>query len=736
MFLNFRRSPIKYIMLWILTLGFYSISFRREITRDINIALGESKVKAPGVKHFFLNLFTFGIYGVKWDVSVCDILNHYLEDNSSDISIDTEYYGFMSKLPFVKLMVIHLFINALNEVCKIYSDRQLDDVDDDDYLSVNRVRDVNEEELYVPEEKTENRLVVLDEKMPIDDGNVHKIAGYAVVEEYDPDKDQKRISYRLRLEREARAAAREEALHPRTVVGKAEPKELAAVKQETPIVCKRNKRWIFACFVAMLVVFLVPFLIIAATFILPPVYADTFVGELGEKYDRLNRFDEPKVIIIGGSSVAFGINSELISDELDMPVVNFGLYADLGTKLMMDLSKANINEGDIIVLAPEMNPQTLSLFFNGETTLQALDGNLDMLMNIDSDDYGSLIGASFGFACDKLRYLITDTRPMNDGAYKKENFNKSGDNVYDRPYNVMTGVQNVITLDFNAKFNDNKVTEYEEYIEYVNKYVRYAKRKGATVYFSFCPMSAASMSNKNTDKTIEAFYENLCRSLECKVISNVYNYILDEGYFFDSEFHLNNAGVTVRTVRLIDDIKRALGDNSVTMNESELPEPPGYEPMEFFPEKPEDAERALDFVFEEYTHAGKVNLRIVGLTDVGKSKATLTIPNVVNGKPVREIGEFAFKNATGLTTLNLGDNIGVFAANAFNGAINLVSVYFPDHINNNNLSAPLANGDSPLATDGCNPAIKFYVSEEAYTGFMNDEYFWADYRSRFIKKST
>ena len=123
MFLNFRRSPVKYIVLWILTLGFYSISFRREITRDINIALGESRVKAPGAKFFFLNLITFGIYGVRWDVSVCGILNQYLEENSSGVSIDTEYYGFMSRIPFAKLAVIRLFINVLNEVCRIYSDK-------------------------------------------------------------------------------------------------------------------------------------------------------------------------------------------------------------------------------------------------------------------------------------------------------------------------------------------------------------------------------------------------------------------------------------------------------------------------------------------------------------------------------------------------------------------------------------------------------------------------------------
>ena len=81
---------------------------------------------------------------------------------------------------------------------------------------------------------------------------------------------------------------------------------------------------------------------------LPEQYGNVFTSRLSEKYDRLNSIDEPKVIVVGGSSVAFGLDSELLEEYMGMPVVNFGLYAALGTKVMMDLSRSNIGEGDII----------------------------------------------------------------------------------------------------------------------------------------------------------------------------------------------------------------------------------------------------------------------------------------------------------------------------------------------------------------------------------------------------
>ena len=116
---------------------------------------------------------------------------------------------------------------------------------------------------------------------------------------------------------------------------------------------------------------LLPFVsVVAFAVSMPPQYTDTFVGELNEKVERLNSIDEPKIVVVGGSSVAFGLDSALLEKYTGMPVVNFGLYAALGTKVMLDLSRGGIKEGDIVILAPELDAQTLSLYFSSDTTLK------------------------------------------------------------------------------------------------------------------------------------------------------------------------------------------------------------------------------------------------------------------------------------------------------------------------------------------------------------------------------
>lgn len=49
--------------------------------------------------------------------------------------------------------------------------------------------------------------------------------------------------------------------------------------------------------------------------LLPNPYERSFVGALDEKYDRLMNTEGEKIIIVGGSSVAFGVESEIIEES-------------------------------------------------------------------------------------------------------------------------------------------------------------------------------------------------------------------------------------------------------------------------------------------------------------------------------------------------------------------------------------------------------------------------------------
>lgn len=131
-------------------------------------------------------------------------------------------------------------------------------------------------------------------------------------------------------------------------------------------------------FTSMLCVFIaIPLLLTVWGFALPAQYSNTFVGELPAKRALLAaESDKPRLILVGGSAAAFGVDSALLARELpDYQPVNFGLYAALGTRVMLDLSIKELRPGDLVVVMPEQQRQALSDTVGADAFWQAVDGD-------------------------------------------------------------------------------------------------------------------------------------------------------------------------------------------------------------------------------------------------------------------------------------------------------------------------------------------------------------------------
>ena len=73
------------------------------------------------------------------------------------------------------------------------------------------------------------------------------------------------------------------------------------------------------------------------------------IASIVDKSDRLISMDQPCVVLLGNSNVRMGFQSELIEQELGMPVVNMGLTS-LGNSFLENLSKLNPMEGGLFVV--------------------------------------------------------------------------------------------------------------------------------------------------------------------------------------------------------------------------------------------------------------------------------------------------------------------------------------------------------------------------------------------------
>ena len=127
--------------------------------------------------------------------------------------------------------------------------------------------------------------------------------------------------------------------------------EIARSKKISTAQFERVSNNLRSVFLLALLFFLV-FLFI--TFAIPPRCAhDGYFAALKDKHRILKNTTSPKIVFIGGSNLAFGLDSSLIEKKLHMPVVNMGICAPFGLRYILEEVKDNVNPGDIIVIVPE-----------------------------------------------------------------------------------------------------------------------------------------------------------------------------------------------------------------------------------------------------------------------------------------------------------------------------------------------------------------------------------------------
>ena len=432
----------------------------------------------------------------------------------------------------------------------------------------------------------------------------------------------------------------------------------------------------------------------------PATYKESYYAALPIKYDRIKQVKEEKIVVIGGSSVAFGLDSKLVEQELKMPCVNFGLYAAFGLKPMLDLSVDAVGKGDIVVIAPELSSQMFSDYVGYDFLLQACEGRSDMT---------SALGLSYAAGLmSKFPAYIKEAQKLNsmgglkvNGVYAVSSFDTYGDIIFERAYNIMDGMYAQDNL---PEINADLVTD--EFANMLNEYAKKIEEKGAKVYFGFCPVNQLSAENiSQSDR--EDFVKALEDKLDFDVIASLEDHILDAGYFYDSNFHTNDAGTILNTVLLINDLKRVRMDMTV-VTDIDIPKPPTG-PVE----EEVIATGSLDGFCYAVTSSG---VTITGLEEDALKSDKLQIPEQIENYVVIKIENGAFAGCSA-TEIILPRTISVLSADIFRDAKELTKVYLMcetlPEVGNNLLN-------------GANEHLKIYVPASSYSNYVTD-YFWGVY---------
>ena len=460
--------------------------------------------------------------------------------------------------------------------------------------------------------------------------------------------------------------------------------------------------------VLILLLALPPLVLSFWVFGLPPAFDESFMGELKYKTERLKNTEGPRIILLGGSAAAFGVSTTLLEEDLPgFHAVNYGMYAALGTTVMLDLSLPLIRPGDLVVLMPEQNRQTLSDYFDPAIFWQGADGYPALLSSLSGPHLLKTLAALPSFAGLKVRTLLSHT-PLQDSVYLRTSFDSRCDMVSPlREGNIMEGGYDSTTP---VRFDRDELDP--DFLQAVAAYVRAVRERGADCVYMFCPVNALAVTGENT---AESFCEVLLETPEVEVIGRPGDSVMDPGWFYDTNFHLNAAGQRVYTRLVSENLKAYLGDSRPSA--ISLPVMPKLRSASGFAGDDRDADC---FVFEETDG----NLAVSGLTDAGLAKASLTVPSSFRGQPVTRILEGAFAGS-GLKEIVIQENIRLIHDGAFRDAPQLSVIRLLQ--------------ERPACTVGQNllygTDARIYVSDAALSAYRTD-YFFSPFANRILPESS
>ncbi|MDR1455844.1 MAG: hypothetical protein LBJ01_09350 [Tannerella sp.] len=249
-----------------------------------------------------------------------------------------------------------------------------------------------------------------------------------------------------------------------------------------------------------------------------------------------HRQKRPSIILLGGSNVAFGFNSEMIQEALDLPVINTGLGVGLGLKFMLDNTSKYLAEGDILVIAPEYE-HFFNKFVYGKTDLAVLF-YLDPSISTDFDM------KQFKIMIDCTKDLIPLPRffpkQINKQSYHASCFNEYGDYVChwtmpSHPYILHASLADFKTINTN-------------FLDYYENAVTALRSQGIQVVI-IPPSLAETSYNTIKERLLPLFSEFEKRDLSFSISPQ--EFVYPDSLFFDICYHLGYEGVLIRTNQLI-----------------------------------------------------------------------------------------------------------------------------------------------------------------------------------------
>jgi len=286
-----------------------------------------------------------------------------------------------------------------------------------------------------------------------------------------------------------------------------------------------------------------------------PADPDHYFNVILQQVELLKKIKGPRIILIGGSNVAFGFDAALMQKELGIPVINDGLHAGLGVAPVRELQEY-IREGDIIILSLEYSMFSSKNVMDGDPAflsdwIEYSPSRVRYLSDPPTGAfpiYASMLQRKVNRRLEK--FLRGGTLGDTRGIFNSNNFDANGD--------FIGHLQERSEIPNKIPFDPYPVTTLQDEIFiFLADFDQMAYEKGAKVYFE-APASRQGNCNATGEATLEFFFKTFNERLSIPLLTHPDQICLPNKYFFDTPYHLNAEGREIKTKHLIENLIEAI----------------------------------------------------------------------------------------------------------------------------------------------------------------------------------
>ncbi|GAB3040186.1 hypothetical protein [Spirosoma pulveris] len=268
-----------------------------------------------------------------------------------------------------------------------------------------------------------------------------------------------------------------------------------------------------------------------------------YFSSIVDKQNRAESLkDRPRLLLVGGSGTAFGIDSKLLEDSLHISVVNLAIHAGLGLPFMLNQVQSIAHSGDVVLLTPEY------FLSDGDEYMQFYTSVCySPALNYITFDH------PLSFAVRRVKYwirriqssfllVIKDERSARisdtTSVYFRAGFSPQGDLI--SPLNNKAP-EKIAQLDI-------KPLDYKKEIALINALAKEFRQRNVSMLLTYPALSESTfMANQPAIK----LYTNLLKNLRfVNVLSQPEKNMYPDSCFFDSAYHLASAGRHDRSLQL------------------------------------------------------------------------------------------------------------------------------------------------------------------------------------------